>query len=141
VTTTRRSHGPLITSAIRPPHQPPSRLAGARAIALGGVAVLALVIGIVAGFLILDGKRNGAVRVRISGSGLIVGCILKDIFQRPRPDLVPRVAYFTGASFLSAHSMMSTVTYLTLRTLLARSMNASCSTVFPRTPRRPLRTA
>jgi undecaprenyl-diphosphatase len=90
--------------------------------ALGGVAVLALVTMVAAGFLILDGKRNMALFVCGSVlSGLIVGAILKDAFQRPRPDLVPRVAYFSGASFPSAHSMMSAVTYLTLGALLARS--------------------
>ena len=105
------------------PLGPPAVQEAARDItALGGVAVLALVIGIVAGFLILDGKRNMALFVCGSVvSGLIVGTILKDIFQRPRPDLVPRVAYFSGASFPSAHSMMSAVTYLTLGALLARS--------------------
>ena len=105
------------------PLGPPAVQEAARDItALGGVAVLAMVIGIVAGFLILDGKRNMALFVCGSVvSGLIVGAILKDIVQRPRPDLVPRVAYFSGASFPSAHSMMSAVTYLTLGALLARS--------------------
>jgi len=84
--------------------------------------VLGLVTMVAAGFLILDGKRNMALFVCGSVlSGLIVGTILKNVFERPRPDLVPRVAYFSGASFPSAHSMMSAVTYLTLGALLARS--------------------
>jgi undecaprenyl-diphosphatase len=105
------------------PLGPPAVQDAARDItALGGVAVLALVTMMAAGFLILDGKRNMALFVCGSVlSGLIVGTILKDVFQRPRPDLVPRVAYFSGASFPSAHSMMSAVTYLTLGALLARS--------------------
>jgi undecaprenyl-diphosphatase len=105
------------------PLGPPAVQDAARDItALGGPAVLALVPLIAAGFLILDGKRNMALFVCGSVlSGLIVGTILKDVFQRPRPDLVPRVAYFSGASFPSAHSMMSAVTYLTLGALLARS--------------------
>ena len=105
------------------PLGPPAVQEAARDItALGGVAVLAMGIGIVAGFLILDGKRNMALFVCGSVvSGMIMGTLLKDIFQRPRPDLVPRVAYFSGASFPSGHSMMSAVTYLTLGALLARS--------------------
>ena len=54
-------------------------------------------------------------------SGQAVGMILKDAFQRQRPDLVPTSAYFSGASFPSGHTMMSAVTYLTLGALLARS--------------------
>jgi undecaprenyl-diphosphatase len=105
------------------PLGPPAVQDAARDItALGGVAVLALVTGIAAGFLLLDGKRHMALFLCGSVvSGLIVGTILKDVFQRPRPDLVPRAAYVSGASFPSGHSMMSAVTYLTLGALLARS--------------------
>jgi undecaprenyl-diphosphatase len=105
------------------PLGPPAVQDAARDIsALGGLAVLAIVTMIAAGFLILDGKRHMALFVCGSVlSGLIVGIVLKDVFQRPRPDLVPRVAYFSGASFPSGHSMMSALTYLTLAALLARS--------------------
>jgi undecaprenyl-diphosphatase len=47
--------------------------------------------------------------------------VRKDLFVRPRPDLVPRSAYSSGASFPSGQSMMSAITYLTLGALLARS--------------------
>lgn len=105
------------------PLGPPAVQEAARDItALGGIAVLSMVTVIVAGFLILDGKRHMALFVCGSVvSGLIAGTLLKDIFQRPRPDLVPRAAYFSGTSFPSGHSMMSAVTYLTLGALLARS--------------------
>jgi undecaprenyl-diphosphatase len=53
--------------------------------------------------------------------GQAAGTLLKDVFQRPRPDLVPYSAYASGTSFPSGHSMMSAVTYLTLGALLARS--------------------
>ena len=89
---------------------------------LGGTAVLTIVTLIAAGFLSLDGKRHMAFFV--CGSvlgGTIAGTILKDLFHRPRPDLVPYSAYFSGASFPSGHSLMSAVTYLTLGALLARS--------------------
>ncbi len=89
---------------------------------LGGTAVLTIVTLIAAGFLSLDGKRHMAFFV--CGSvlgGTVTGTILKDMFHRPRPDLVPYSAYFSGASFPSGHSMMSAVTYLTLGALLARS--------------------
>jgi undecaprenyl-diphosphatase len=84
--------------------------------------VLGLVTAITAGFLALSGKRHMALFVCGSvASGVIVSTILKDLFHRPRPDLVPYAASASGASFPSAHSMMSAVTYLTLGALLARS--------------------
>ena len=90
--------------------------------ALGGVAVLTLVTAIAAGFLALDGKKHMALFVCASVlGGLGAGTILKDVFQRSRPDLVPYSAYASGTSFPSGHSMMSAVTYLTLGALLARS--------------------
>jgi undecaprenyl-diphosphatase len=53
--------------------------------------------------------------------GMIVSGLLKDVFDRPRPEIVPHLAYASSSSFPSGHSMMSAVTYLTLGALLARS--------------------
>jgi undecaprenyl-diphosphatase len=89
---------------------------------LGGVAVLGLVTTIAVGFLALDGKSHMAYFAFTSVvGGLIASTLLKDIFQRPRPDIVPHLAYAANTSFPSGHSMMSAVTYLTLGALLARS--------------------
>jgi undecaprenyl-diphosphatase len=108
------------------PLGPPSMQEAARDItSLGGMAVLTLVTVIAAGFLALDGKRHMA--FFLCGSvlgGLAISTLLKDVFQRPRPDLVPYSAYFSGGSFPSGHSMMSAVTYLTLGALLARSQES-----------------
>src|SRR6202167_2848514 len=62
--------------------------------ALGGVSLLGLVTAIALGFLILDGKAHMALFA--GGSvvgGMVVAELLKDIFQRPRPEIVPHVAY------------------------------------------------
>ena len=110
-------------SETRAPLGPPPVQEAARDLtALGGVAVLGLVTVVAAGFLALDGKKHMALFV--CGSvlgGQAVGTILKDVFHRPRPDLVPYAVFVSGASFPSGHSMMSAVTYLTLGALLARS--------------------
>jgi undecaprenyl-diphosphatase len=91
--------------------------------ALGGVVVLGLVTMIAAGFLILDGKgRMAAFAAASVAGGLMLSVLLKDVFQRPRPDIVPHVVYAANSSFPSGHSMMSAVTYLTLGALLARSL-------------------
>lgn len=105
------------------PLGPPAVQEGARDItALGGTTVLTLVVAIAAGFLALDGKRHMALFLLASIlSGVAAGTVLKDLFQRPRPELVPYSDYVSGASFPSGHSMMSAVTYLTLGALLARS--------------------
>lgn len=102
---------------------PPSvQQAGRDISGLGGVAVLTLVTAIAAGFLALDGKKHMALFVIGSVlGGLASSTLLKDLFHRPRPDLVPFDVYVSGASFPSGHSMMSAVTYLTLGALLARS--------------------
>jgi undecaprenyl-diphosphatase len=90
--------------------------------ALGGVTLLTLITMITGGFLFLDGKRRMALFLygSVAGGALLSG-FLKDIFQRPRPDIVPHGAYVTTTSFPSGHSMLSAVTYLTLGALLARS--------------------
>jgi len=101
---------------------PAVQQAGRDISALGGVAVLTLLTAFTAGFLALDGKKHMALFVLGSVvSGLMVSTLLKDTFQRARPDLVPFDVYASGASFPSGHSMMSAVTYLTLGALLARS--------------------
>jgi undecaprenyl-diphosphatase len=96
---------------------------GARDItALGSVTILGLLTLSVSLYMALDGKRHMALFMLGSvGSGLIAGMILKDVFQRPRPHLVPYAAGVTGTSFPSGHSMMSALTFLALGALLARS--------------------
>jgi undecaprenyl-diphosphatase len=105
------------------PIGPPAIQDAARDVtALGGVTVLTLLTIITGGFLFLDGKKHMALFVYGSvAGGALVSLILKNLFQRPRPDLVPHGAYVSTTSFPSGHSMLSAVTYLTLGALLARS--------------------
>ncbi len=87
---------------------------------LGGYSVLILLVGIVAGFLQLDGKK-GAVRFLAGAvlSGYVVGMGLKAFFTRPRPSIVPHLSPVFTTSFPSGHSMMSAIVYLTLGALLS----------------------
>ena len=92
--------------------------------ALGGIPVLALVSCAACGFLLMLGKRRTAVLLLVAiGSGLLLGTGLKDLFDRPRPDLVPHAVQVATQSFPSSHAMMSAVTYLTLGALLARAQS------------------
>jgi undecaprenyl-diphosphatase len=93
--------------------------------ALGGVAVLTLLIVAVVLYLLLDRKPRAAafVAVAVSGAALL-SLALKGLFERPRPDLVPHLSYVTSSSFPSGHSMLSASVYLTLGALLARQQQS-----------------
>ena len=124
---TRKLDRTLLLALRRPgdlqPLGPPAVLNAARDIsALGGPAVLTLLTAAVSLFLALNGKKHMALLVCGSiGSGLLVSSLLKDSFDRPRPDIVPHEVYAASYSFPSGHSMLSALTYLTLGAILARS--------------------
>ncbi len=89
---------------------------------LGGDVLLTLITAVTAGFLALDGKRRMAVFLGASIlTGSLLSTFLKDLFHRPRPEIVPHAVYASSGSFPSGHSMLSAITYLTLGALLARS--------------------
>jgi undecaprenyl-diphosphatase len=92
--------------------------------ALGGPVVLTLLTLTAGGFLVLTGKKRMAYFLCASVlGGALLSWILKDAFQRPRPDLLPYLAETARTSFPSGHSMMSSLTYFTLGALLARAQN------------------
>jgi undecaprenyl-diphosphatase len=88
---------------------------------LGSASVLLLLTGTVAGFLVANGQKRAALFVCVSiAAGLVWERALKDMFERPRPQIVPEATYATGPSFPSGHAMMSAIVYLSLGTLCAR---------------------
>jgi len=104
------------------PLGPPALLEAARDVtALGSMVVLGILAFGAAGFLVLEGKSHmaGFLVVSVTG-GSIVSVLLKDLFERPRPEIVPHAVYASNSSFPSGHSMMSALTYLTLGAILAR---------------------
>src|SRR5512133_3097975 len=61
--------------------------------ALGGIAVMLLTIGGVAGFLLFERKYRAMLFVlAASGSGLLVSGFLKHSYARPRPSVVPHLS-------------------------------------------------
>jgi undecaprenyl-diphosphatase len=91
--------------------------------ALGSGAVLTLVTFLVAGYLLIDRGYASAVLLLVSvGGGTLLTTSLKGFFARDRPSVVPHLtdAFFT--SYPSGHSMMSSVVYLTVAVLLARTL-------------------
>jgi undecaprenyl-diphosphatase len=89
--------------------------------ALGSLAVLGSLSIAAIVYLILIKKRETALMAFVAvGGGIVVSLLLKDFFDRPRPDLVPHGTHVYTQSFPSGHSMLSAVTYLTLGAVLAR---------------------
>jgi undecaprenyl-diphosphatase len=89
--------------------------------ALGSTTVLALITTAVVGYLLIDGKRATALFVIVAVlGGAIVSFLLKQLFARPRPELVAHLVDVHTLSFPSSHAMLSATTFLTLGALLAR---------------------
>jgi undecaprenyl-diphosphatase len=89
--------------------------------ALGSFSVLGLAFLIVIGYLLIAGKRGVAAWVAVTVlGGSLLSTLLKLHYDRPRPDLGAVLPVFTS-SFPSGHALISTVVYLTLGAMLARS--------------------
>jgi undecaprenyl-diphosphatase len=89
--------------------------------ALGGPTVIWLVVATVIGFLCLQARYRTAMVVGFAaGSGEILNHLLKLLFMRPRPSVVPHLRDVSSASFPSGHAMESAIVYLTLGVMLMR---------------------
>jgi undecaprenyl-diphosphatase len=123
-----RGFDEAILRALRNPHDPADPLGPAwlehviRDItSLGSFTLVAFVTLIVAGYLLIDGKRAAALFVLVAiAGGVVLSEGLKHLFARPRPELVAHLVEVQTASFPSGHAMLSAVTFLTLGALLAR---------------------
>jgi undecaprenyl-diphosphatase len=88
--------------------------------AFGGVAGLSLMTVAVSGYLLITRKfRALALVLTAILGGLTLNALLKERFDRPRPQVVPYKSQVTTSSFPSGHSLNSAVVYLTLGSLLA----------------------
>lgn len=93
--------------------------------ALGGTSVLTLMILAATGYLVVARRASTALFLVLTISGgALASTLLKQLFARSRPDLVPHLVEVTNASFPSGHAMNSAVTYLTLGVLLARTQKS-----------------
>lgn len=88
--------------------------------ALGGFTVLTLVTIVAAAAFLLHRKfRHAGILVATVLVGQVGSEVLKGLYGRPRPELVPHGVYVYSASFPSGHSMLSATVYLTLAALIA----------------------
>lgn len=99
--------------------------------ALGGYAVLTLLVVLSAFYLILQ-RRAGTAAMMIGAivSGTILVSLFKALFDRDRPDLVDHLTHATSSSFPSGHASAATLTYLTLGLLLASAQERRRARVF-----------
>jgi len=83
--------------------------------ALGSHAVVMLVVVGVVGFLFLANRPVLALWMLAAGSGgMVLNQVLKAIFARPRPQLVPWLVQVESPSFPSGHALLSSAFYLTI---------------------------
>ena len=91
--------------------------------AIGGSTVLGLVVLAIVGFLLLQARyRTAAVITVTAASGEIVNQLLKNLFDRPRPTVVPHLRDVVSTSFPSGHAMESAIIYLTLGAMMMRAV-------------------
>jgi undecaprenyl-diphosphatase len=97
------------------------RAAAADITSLGSPSVLGLTVLAVTGYLLLHGLyRNGLFIFTASVGGWLLQWILKAVFARARPDIVPHLQQVMSSSFPSGHALTSAAVYLTLGALLMR---------------------
>ncbi len=90
--------------------------------ALGGFTVLTGVTIIATGVALFSGKpRLGVAGIlSVVAGGILMG-VLKQGFNRPRPDLVEHATLVSNPSFPSGHSTMAALVWLTLGIVIART--------------------
>lgn len=88
---------------------------------LGSISVLIVLCGVCAGFLLTQRNLYSCVFLLISTiSGGLLVLLLKDLFDRPRPEFSHFSPYVFTTSFPSGHALGAALVYLTLGLMLAR---------------------
>jgi undecaprenyl-diphosphatase len=99
--------------------------------ALGSGFVLGLVIFALVGFLVLERMHRTALFVLVATTGgSALNTVLKTLFNRPRPEVVPHLREVFSLSFPSGHAMTSAVVYLTLGALLMRIVEGRATKMY-----------
>ena len=92
-----------------------------QATSLGSGVVLVLLVLVASSFLWLTRHRYSAYLLLASFVGSwILNTALKDVFERPRPEVVPHLAAVITSSFPSGHAMSSMAAYGAIALLLTR---------------------
>ena len=98
---------------------------------IGGPTVLGMVVLFVAGFLVLQTRYRTAVVVLITtATGDVLNTVMKNLFNRPRPTIVPHLRVVYSTSFPSGHAMESAIVYLTLAAILMRASESRLTKMY-----------
>jgi undecaprenyl-diphosphatase len=98
---------------------------------LGSGTVLTLMSLLVAGYLLSRQENGSAVLLLVSvGGGTLLTNVLKALFGRDRPNAVPYLTDALYKSYPSGHSMMSSVVYLTVAVILARTIKGRPAKIY-----------
>ncbi|MEQ8403591.1 MAG: phosphatase PAP2 family protein [Oceanicaulis sp.] len=99
--------------------------------ALGGYAVLTLMVVFAGIYLLLLGKA-GKVAVMVGSivTGTSLVSVFKGAFDRARPDIVEHLTHATSSSFPSGHATAAALTYLTLGLMLASAQTRRRAKIF-----------
>jgi len=98
---------------------------------LGSVIVVCLLVGAVAGYLLLRSDRSSAILVLVSVfGGLALNDFLKMIFDRARPALALPFMRVFSSSFPSGHAALSCAAYLSMAALVVRASRTTAMRVY-----------
>ena len=98
---------------------------------IGGSTVLGLMVAAVTGFLVLQTRYRTAIVVVITSlGGEMLNAVMKHVFNRPRPSIVPHLRATFSTSFPSGHAMESAIVYLTLGAILMRAADSRLTKMY-----------
>ncbi|ADM10859.1 hypothetical protein PB2503_00460 [Parvularcula bermudensis HTCC2503] len=90
--------------------------------ALGGYTVLTLIVLFACACLfVLRQRLSVAILLGSVLSGIVASTLIKMLFDRARPDVVPHLVTALSPSFPSGHAMLSATTYLTVGAIVAQA--------------------
>jgi undecaprenyl-diphosphatase len=99
--------------------------------AIGGATGLTLITFVITGFLLASRKFATAAFVFASiAGGAVLSVVLKDLFLRARPTIVPHLVTVDTSSFPSGHAMNSAIVFLTLGALLTRTQKRRATRIY-----------
>jgi undecaprenyl-diphosphatase len=99
--------------------------------ALGSPTALWIIVLAVAGFLMLKARHRTAMVVLVTcASGELLTSVMKQLFNRPRPTVVPHLRLVYSTSFPSGHAMESALVYLTLAAILMRASDTRSTKIY-----------
>lgn len=102
----------LRAASLRSPHV---NAAAVDLTALGSATVLTLVVLVVSLFLYLERDRRELLQLLLASvGGALWTQLLKNVLERERPTVIPRLVEVAGFSYPSGHSLTSAAVYLTL---------------------------